>query len=64
MGDSCDSAVDEVATNSWFESLLFPGAIGSLVGGPLAAIGRIAVGGLIAYQFEKNIRKKIEEEIH
>ena len=64
MGDSCDSAVDEVATSSWFESLLFPGAIGSLVGGPLAAIGRIAVGGLIAYQFEKNIRKKIEEEIH
>jgi hypothetical protein len=41
MGDSCDFAVDEVAAGSWFESLLFPGAIGSLVGGWLGADGRI-----------------------
>jgi hypothetical protein len=41
----------------WFESLLFPGATGFIVGGPLGAIGGTTVGILMAYQFEKNMEK-------
>ena len=34
IGDSNDFAI-EVASGSWFESLLIPGVTGFLVGGPL-----------------------------
>lgn len=58
MGNSNDYAV-EVASGSWFGSLLFPGAVGFLVGGPVGLVGGAAVGGIMAYEYEKNIWKKI-----
>jgi hypothetical protein len=58
MGNSNDYAV-EVASGSWFGSLLFPGAVGFLVGGPVGLVGGATVGGIMAYEYEKNIWKKI-----
>jgi len=58
MGNSNDYAV-EVASGSWFGSLLFPGAVGFIVGGPVGLVGGAAVGGIMAYEYEKNIWKKI-----
>ena len=39
IGDSDDFAI-EVASGSWFESLLIPGVTGFLVGGPLGSSRR------------------------
>jgi len=50
IGDSQDFAV-EVASGSWFESLLIPGVTGFIVGGPLGAVGGTTVGIVMAYQF-------------
>ncbi len=62
IGDSNDFAI-EVASGSWFESLLIPGVTGFLVGGPLGAVGGTTVGIIMAYQFERKIWKKIQEAI-
>ena len=62
IGDSNDFAI-EVASGSWFESLLIPGVTGFLVGGPLGAVGGTTVGIIMAYQFERKIWKKIQEGI-
>lgn len=61
-GDPNDYAV-EVASNAWFGSLLFPGAVGFIVGGPIGLAGGMAVGGIMAYEFERHIRKKILEVV-
>ena len=45
----------EVASGAWFESLVWPGAVGLIVGGPIGLAGGVAVGGIIAYEFEKQI---------
>ena len=63
IGASNDFAI-EVASGSWFESLLIPGVTGFLVGGPLGAVGGTTVGIIMAYQFERKIWKKIQEVIH
>ena len=62
MGDSDDFAV-EVASGSWFESLLLPGVTGFVVGGPLGAVGGTTVGLIMAYQFERKIWNKIKAVI-
>jgi hypothetical protein len=56
IGNADDFAI-EIASGSWFESLLIPGATGFIVGGPLGAIVDTTVGILMAYQFEKNMEK-------
>ena len=48
IGEPDDFAV-EVASGSWFESLLFPGVTGFVVRGPLGAVGGTTVGLIIAY---------------
>jgi hypothetical protein len=63
IGDSTNFAV-EVASGSWCESLLIPGATGFLVGGPIGAVGGTTVGLIMAYQFERKIWKKIREAIN
>ena len=62
IGDADDFAI-EVASGSWFESLLIPGVTGFLVGGPLGAVGGTTVGIVMAYQFERKIWKKIQEAL-
>ena len=62
IGNADDFAI-EVASGSWFESLLIPGVTGFLVGGPLGAVGGTTVGIVMAYQFERKIWKKIQEAL-
>jgi hypothetical protein len=62
IGGPDDFAV-EVASGSWFESLLFPGVTGFVVGGPLGAVGGTTVGLIMAYEFERKIWKKVLEVI-
>ena len=62
IGDSNDFAI-EVASGSWFESLLIPGVTGFLVGGPLGAVGGATVGIVMVYDFERKMWKKIREVI-
>jgi hypothetical protein len=61
-GDPNDYAV-EVASSAWFGSLLFPGAVGFIVGGPIGLGAGMAVGGIMAYEFEKKIWKKVSEVV-
>ena len=49
-GSPDDYAV-EVASGAWFESILFPRAVGLIVGGPTGLAGGAAIGGIIAYEF-------------
>jgi hypothetical protein len=62
IGNSDDFAI-EVASGSWFESLLIPGVTGFLVGGPLGVVGGTTVGVIMAYEFERKIWKKINEVV-
>jgi hypothetical protein len=62
IGNADDFAI-EVASGSWFESLLIPGATGFIVGGPLGAVGGTTVGIVMAYQFERKIWNKIQEAL-
>ena len=62
IGYSDDFAI-EIASGSWFESLLFPRVTGFLVVGPLGAVGGTAVGIIMAYQFERKLWKKVSEAI-
>lgn len=57
-GSPDDYAV-EVASGAWFGSILFPGAVGFIVGGPIGLAGGAAIGGILAYEFERNMWKKI-----
>jgi hypothetical protein len=61
-GSPNDYAV-EVASGAWFGSLLWPGAVGLIVGGPIGLAGGVAVGGIMAHEFEKHIWKKILEVV-
>ena len=61
-GTPDDYAV-EVASGAWFGSILFPGAVGLIVGGPIGLAGGAAIGGIIAYEFERNMWKKILEVV-
>jgi hypothetical protein len=62
MGNPNDYAV-EVSSNAWFGSLIFPGAIGLIVGGPVGLAAGTAVGGIMAYEFERKMWKKISETV-
>ena len=44
-GNANDYAV-EVSSNAWFGSLMFPGAIGLVVGGPIGLAAGAVVGGI------------------
>jgi hypothetical protein len=57
-GDPNDYAI-EVASGAWFGSLLIPGVAGLLIGGPIGLAAGATVGGVMAYEFEKNMWKKI-----
>jgi len=41
----------------------FPEAVGFIVGGPIGLAGGMAVGGIVAYEFERRIWKKILEVV-
>ena len=53
----------EVASGAWFGSLVWPGAVGLLVGGPVGLAAGVAVGGIMAYEFEKHVWEKVLEVI-
>lgn len=56
----------EVASGAWFGSLLWTGAVGLIVGGPvgLAAGATVGgIGGIIAYEFEKHMWTKMLEVV-
>jgi hypothetical protein len=53
----------EVASGAWFGSLLWPGAVGLVVGGPVGLAAGVAVGGIMAYEFEKHVWQKVLEVI-
>ena len=61
-GNPNDYAV-EVSSNAWFGSLIFPAAIGLVVGGPVGLAAGTAVGGIMAYEFERKMWKKISETV-
>ena len=48
----------EVASGAWFGSLLWPGAVGLVVGGQIGLAPGLAVGGIMAYEFEKHVWQK------
>ncbi len=48
----------EVASGSWFGSLLIPGVAGLVIGGPIGLAAGATVGVIMAYEFEKKIWKK------
>jgi len=61
-GNPNDYAV-EVASGAWFSSLAWPGAVGLVVGGPVGLAAGVAVGGVMAYEFEKHVWQKVLEVI-
>ena len=61
-GNPNDYAV-EVASGAWFGSLAWPGAVGLVVGGPVGLAAGVAVGGVMAYEFEKHVWQKVLEVI-
>jgi hypothetical protein len=58
LGAPDDYAV-EVASGAWFGSILFPGAVGLIIGGPIGLAVGAAFGSIMAYGYEKHIWKKI-----
>jgi hypothetical protein len=58
LGTPDDYAV-EVASGAWFGSIIFPGAVGLIVGGPIGLAAGAAFGGIMAYEYEKHMWKKI-----
>ena len=44
-------------------NILFPGAVGLIIGAPIGLVGGAAFGGIMAYEFEKHIWKKILEVV-
>jgi hypothetical protein len=61
-GDPNDYAV-EVASGAWFGSLVWTGAVGLIIGGPIGLAAGATVGGIMAYEFEKHIWNKILEVV-
>ncbi len=61
-GNPNDYAV-EVASGAWVGSLVWPGAVGLLVGGPVGLAAGVAVGGIMAYEFEKHVWQKVLEVV-
>ena len=61
-GNPDDYAV-EVASGAWFGSLVWPGAVGLLVGGPIGLAAGVAVGGIMAYEIEKHVWEKVLEVV-
>jgi hypothetical protein len=61
-GEPNDYAI-EVASGSWFGSLLIPGVAGLVIGGPIGLAAGATVGVIMAYEFEKKIWKKVVEAI-
>jgi hypothetical protein len=61
-GKPDDYAV-EVASGAWFGSLAWPGAVGLVIGGPVGLAAGVAVGGVMAYEFEKHVWQKVLEVI-
>lgn len=61
-GNANDFAV-EVASGAWFGSIIWPGAVGLVVGGPVGLAAGVAVGGIMAYEFEKHVWQKVLEKI-
>jgi hypothetical protein len=61
-GNPDDYAV-EVASGAWFGSLAWPGAVGLVIGGPVGLAAGVAVGGIMAYEFEKHVWQKVMEVI-
>ena len=53
----------EVASGAWFGSLIWPGAVGLVFGGPVGLAAGVAVGGIVAYEFEKHVWEKISEVV-
>ena len=49
LGTPDDYAV-EVASGSWFGSILFPGAVGLIVGGPIGGVNQITLVALLPKQ--------------
>ena len=61
-GNPDDYAV-EVASGAWFGSLIWPSAVGLIVGGPMGLAAGVAVGGIMAYEFEKHLWNKVLEVV-
>jgi hypothetical protein len=61
-GSPDDYAV-EVASGAWFGSLIWPGAVGLVLGGPVGLAAGVAVGGIMAYEFEKHVWEKVLEVV-
>jgi hypothetical protein len=61
-GNPNDYAV-EVASNSWFGSLAWPGAVGLVTGGPVGLAVGVTVGGIVAYEFERRMWKHVQETV-
>jgi hypothetical protein len=61
-GTPNDYAV-EIASGAWFGSLIWPGAVGLIVGGPVGLAAGVAVGGVMAYEFEKHLWAKVLEVV-
>jgi hypothetical protein len=47
--------------NAWFGSLVWPGLAGLAIGGPVGLAAGTAVGGIFAYEFERKMWKRIQE---
>ena len=62
LGTPDDYAM-EVASDAWFESIIFPGAVGLIVGGPIGLAAGAAFGGIMANEYEKHMWKKILEVV-
>ncbi|HET6808895.1 MAG TPA: hypothetical protein VFH28_07525 [Nitrososphaera sp.] len=58
-----DDYAVEVASGAWFGSTLFPGAVWLIIGGPIGLAVGAAFGGIMAYEYEKHIWKKILEVV-
>src|SRR6478609_5409015 len=61
-GNPDDYAV-EVASGAWFGSLVWPGAVGLLGGGPIGLAAGVGGGGIMAYEFEKHVWEKVLEVV-
>jgi hypothetical protein len=61
-GSPDDYAV-EVASGAWFGSLVWPGAVGLVFGGPVGLAAGVAVGGIMAYEFEKHVWERVLEVV-
>ncbi len=60
IGNPNDYAV-EVASNAWFGSLVWPGAVGLVIGGPIGLAAGATAGGIVAYEFERKTWKHVQE---